>query len=139
MSTGTANASPAVALPGDDLIGLEHRLEERVIGQLVGHAPEGDAGGEGWHHGAVQRHDGDGIAGGKLTSHGGDRQARVIALEEVQGRRHQNIRKRRPRLTRLVISSRETRTTGWPSAFQSGSLGTDPTSTWNGTPRRLRF
>src|SRR5688572_13122177 len=126
-------------LPGDDLIGFEDRLEELVVRELVRDAAERGAGGQRRYGGAVERDDRHGVTLGELARDGGERQLDVAVLQEVEGPRHQKTRERRARRTSSVISSRPTRTTGWPSTFQSASAGTEPASTWKGTPSRLRF
>src|SRR5881296_4716463 len=134
MSTGTARP-----LPGHDLIGLEHGLQEPLVRPLIGDAVHGGAGGQRRGGRPGQERDGDGVAGGELAFDGGPRERGVAALEDVERARHQNAMKRRAARTRSAICSRVTRTTSWPSAFQSGSAGTAEASTWNGMPSRLRL
>src|SRR3989449_10677338 len=86
-----------------------------------------------------QERDGDGVAGRELALDGGPRERGVAALEDVERARHQNAMKRRAARTRSAICSRVTRTTSWPSAFQSGSAGTADASTGDGMASRLRL
>jgi len=58
----------AEALPGRDLIGLEHGLEQPLVRPLVRHPVDGDARGQGRRRRARQEHDGDAIAGAELVS-----------------------------------------------------------------------
>ena len=54
-----------------------------------------------------------------------EQRARVVALEQVEDAGHQKTRKRRPCADELGdLLARDARSTGWPSAFQSGSAGT---------------
>src|SRR5882762_4120347 len=134
MSTAIADR-----LPGHDLIGLEHGLQEPLVRPLAGDPVHGDAGGQDRRGGAGQERDADGVAGGELALDGGPRERGVACLEHVERARHQKAMNRRDARTRSAICSRVTGTTTWPSAFHSGSVGTAGASTWNGTPSRLRL
>src|SRR5512145_2641295 len=131
--------APSEWLPGDDLVGLEDRLEQGLVGELVGHPIDLDAFGEVGNGGGVQHRDLHPIAGRDLPDDDDLGQVGIGALEQVQDRGHQKIMKRRACCTSSAIRSRLTGITGWPSAFQSGSVGTAAASTWKGTPsvRRL--
>src|SRR6267143_1152510 len=130
--------APAV-LPGDDLVGFEDQLEEAVVGQVVGHAVRGGAGRELGPRGAGQEYHGHPITRAQVLLDGGAGEGRVGGLEEMEHRRHQNTRNRRPCRRSSAIRSRETETTSWPSAFQSGSVGIASVATWKGMPSALRF
>src|SRR5687767_2826074 len=133
MSTEIASAGAGRRSPGDHLIRLEHRLQQRVPGQVLGDPPDDGAGGKARYRRAVESDHRDRVAGGELTGDGGGRQtARIITFDEVQRLGHQKTRKRRAARTRSVIASRVTGTTERPSAFQSRSSGMEPDSTWNG-------
>src|SRR2546423_4135220 len=111
MSTETASGASTRALPGDDLIGLEHRLQQVLPRELLGYAAHDDAGRQAGHGRAVERDDRHRVAGGELTGHGRRREIAGLALEKMKGLAHQKTRKRRPARTRSAISWRVTRTT----------------------------
>src|SRR2546425_351756 len=135
-SAGTPR-SPGL-LPGDDLVRGEDLLEELLVGDVVGDAVNTDARGQRRSGGAVEERHGDLVAGLDLAGDGRQRHRRVVSLEQVQdGGGHQKTMERRACPTSSVIWSRVTTTTGCPSVFQSGSLGTAVSSTWDGIPSCL--
>src|SRR5581483_6857958 len=125
-------------LPGDHLVGREDLLQEAVVAPLVGNAVDGGPGGPRRGR-AVEHGHADLLAGLELALDGRRRQPGVGAgLHDVEDAGHQKTRKRRAPRTSSAIRSRVTGTTGWPSAFQSGSDGIAAASTWKGTPSVLR-
>src|SRR5690242_20046792 len=142
MSIAAAELRPAggrATLPGDDLVGLEDALEQGLPAELVGDAVHADAGRQGRRGRAGEQDHRDLVAGGLLLRDDVERRRGIGALEQVEDACHQNTMKRRPWRMSSAILARETRTTGWPLSFQSGSPGIASSSTWNGTSSRLRL
>src|SRR5262249_16624383 len=126
------------ALPSDYLVGLEDALQECLPGEVGGNAGDADALGQLEVAGAREHHHTDLVSGGALLVDDGVREG-VGALHQVQHPGHQKTTTRRPGRSSSAIRARETGTIGWPLSFQSGSDGTASSSTWNGTPSRLRL
>src|SRR6185295_12912983 len=124
--------------PRNHLVGLEDLFEQAVPGELLGHTPGGDAGRHG-RGGAGQQRQCDEITRRALMADHLEGQRGIAGLEQMEDAGHQNTMKRRACRSSAPMSARETSTTGWRLSFQSGSVGTAVSSTWNGTSSRLRF
>src|SRR2546428_292036 len=126
-------------LPGDDVVGFEDEIEQLGVGQIRVEAANLDIGRQVGRHAPRQDDHGDAVAGAHVLGDHRPRERRGRTLQQVEDGGHQNTRARRPRWTRLAISSRVTGITRCPSTFQAGSEGTATTSTWKGTPSSRRF
>src|SRR5690349_17629478 len=145
-TTLTAPAEPvlrevdcATRSPGDDAIGGEDGFEQVGVGHVGGDAADGDVRGQRRRVGVVKQDHGDRVAPSGLLLDGPPRDRGGAVLQQVKGAGHQKTSARRAPRASAAMSSAETRTIGWPSAFQSASAGMAAASTWNGTPSRLRF
>src|SRR5262245_26312177 len=99
---------------------------------------DANRGGQGRWFGAVQqddRHGGAGLSRVDFDDRNG--QGCGVALQQMQKGGHQNTMKREAPDTRAAMASVVMGTTGCPSAFHPGSVGSAERSTWNGTPSFL--
>src|SRR4029434_446565 len=129
----------AARLPGDDVVGREDQVEQLGVGQIGADAADPHGPRQLDDRAALEENRRQLITGADVLLHHRAGERGVRALEEMEHGGHENTRTRRPRPTSPAISSPVTRTTGWPSGFQLGSLGTASASTWKGTPSDLRL
>src|SRR5688572_15562376 len=120
-------------LPADHVVRLEDQVEEPGMVEALAQAQETRARRQDRGGALVQHDHGDGGIRGGLSDHGGRQRGRV-GLEEVEVACHQKTRYRLARAASAATPSASMGATGWPSAFQSGSGGAAPVSTWKTMP-----